>query len=69
MHNFALFIHPNNGDNMENKDPYFNQCILCTVKDCSYHKEKDNHCSLAKIMVASENKTTTHCASYQKRCD
>lgn len=47
------------------EDPYFNQCILCTVKSCQFHSH-ENKCQLGKILVSSSNKGT-NCASYVKK--
>ncbi len=73
MHKFPIIIHTNNGDNMEGKDPYFNQCIDCNVADCTYHNASDNRCTLAKILVGTKNnnkdKSATICESYEKRCN
>ncbi len=56
---------------MENKDPYFNQCILCQVKECIYQNAKDNRCNLSKILVGNNDTSDkeTFCKSYEKRCD
>lgn len=51
------------GDKMQ--EPYFNQCILCTVKSCKFHSHEDK-CNLGKILVSSNNKGT-NCASYIKK--
>ncbi len=42
---------------------YYNQCIACTVKNCKYHN-KENYCTLGKILVSNEKKGT-NCASYK----
>ena len=44
---------------------YYNQCIACTVKNCQYHN-KENYCTLGKILVSNDNKKT-YCASYEKK--
>ncbi len=43
---------------------YFNQCILCNVKNCKYYHDK--HCTLGEILVDQENKKTI-CASFEKK--
>ena len=48
--------------NME--EIYYNQCIMCDVKTCKFHKE--NNCTLGKILVNTKN-NQTNCASYQKK--
>lgn len=48
------------------EDPYFNQCILCTVKSCKFYSE-ENKCGLGKILVSTENNQSTKCASYEKK--
>ena len=29
-----------------------NKCIECTVRQCAYHCENENYCSLDRILVA-----------------
>ena len=47
------------------KDPYFNQCILCTVNTCQFH-DSANRCNLGKILVSQDHKGT-NCASFIKK--
>ena len=45
-------------------DIYFNQCISCTVENCIYHN-KENYCTLGKIMVSNNPKGKANCASFK----
>lgn len=42
---------------------YYNQNILCKVKNCKFYKEE--HCSLGQILVNNCHKGT-QCASFKK---
>ena len=41
------------------EDNYANHCIRCTVRDCKYHSDSENYCSLDCIEVASHEKNPT----------
>ena len=47
-----------------------NKCIACTVKQCAYHCETENYCSLDKIQVGTHEmdptkKQCTDCQSFR----
>lgn len=49
-----------------------NQSIGCTVKDCRYHAQSKEYCSLEKIQVVNhhspaETKECTDCGSFESR--
>lgn len=49
-----------------------NKCIECTVKQCAYHCDDANFCSLDRILVGTheENPTVdqcTDCKSFRKK--
>ncbi len=45
------------------KDPYFNQCIVCKVKNCKFYK--NDLCTLSKIIV-NNNNSNAKCASFKE---
>ena len=49
-----------------------NKCIECTVKQCAYHCDDANYCSLEKILVGTHEASPTvdqctDCKSFRKR--
>ena len=49
-----------------------NKCIECTVKQCAYHCDSENYCSLDRIMVGTHESNPmmdqcTDCKSFKKR--
>ncbi|NLJ16212.1 MAG: DUF1540 domain-containing protein [Clostridiales bacterium] len=49
-----------------------NKSIGCTVKNCMYHCQTENHCSLEKIHVGScephpHKESCTDCRSFEAR--
>ena len=44
-----------------------NQCIECTVQQCANHCERENYCSLDRIMVGTHeaNPTMDQCTDCQ----
>ena len=41
-----------------------NKSIECTVKQCAYHCDAENYCSLDRIMVGT-HESDTLCCSYR----
>ena len=49
-----------------------NKCIECTVKQCAYHCENENYCSLDRILVGTHEMNPTEsqctdCKSFRKK--
>ena len=49
-----------------------NHCIECMVKQCAYHCDNENYCSLDRILVGTHEPVPTQnqctdCMSYAKR--
>lgn len=49
-----------------------NECIQCTIGNCTYHANGENYCTLEKIMVGTNqtnptNKESTDCQSFIMR--
>lgn len=44
-------------NNMENKSP--NPAIECSVKQCEYHCQKENYCSLNTVRIATHEPEPT----------
>ena len=49
-----------------------NKCIECTVQSCAYHCDKENYCSLDRILVGTHEANPmqdqcTDCKSFRKR--
>ena len=49
-----------------------NKCIECTVKQCAYHCDTENYCSLDRIMVGTHESNPamdqcTDCKSFRKK--
>jgi hypothetical protein len=50
------------------KEEYFNQRIGCTVNECKYHDNHENHCTLGKILVSGQKKKKdTFCDSFEQK--
>ena len=45
-------------------DIYYNQCIVCKVKNCKYYRNRK--CTLSEIEV-NHQKNETFCASFEKK--
>lgn len=51
-----------------------NSSIGCTVNNCAYHAQKENYCTLDKIMVGTHEsnptqKECTDCDSFKMKSD
>ena len=49
-----------------------NKCIECTVKQCAYHCDSENYCSLDRILVGTHEANPamdqcTDCMSFRKK--
>ena len=49
-----------------------NKCIECTVKQCAYHCDTENYCSLDRIMVGTHESNPTvdqctDCKSFRRK--
>ncbi len=49
-----------------------NHNIECTVHQCAYHSDKENYCTLNKILVATHEddpkvKQCTDCMSFERK--
>lgn len=49
-----------------------NSSIGCTVKDCMYHAQTDQYCTLSKIQVVNHHdpavtKESTDCGSFEAK--
>ena len=49
-----------------------NKCIECTVRQCAYHCDTENYCSLDRIMVGTHESNPTveectDCMSFRKK--
>ena len=49
-----------------------NKCIACTVKQCAYHCDTENYCSLDRIQVGTHEANPTmdqctDCKSFRKK--
>lgn len=54
------------GENMKETEEYYNQKILCDVKECKYHENEEDRCTLGKINVSgSLPKANTFCDSFE----
>ncbi len=51
---------------MKETEEYYNQKILCDVKECKYHENEEDRCTLGKINVSgSLPKANTFCDSFE----
>ncbi|MBE6991122.1 MAG: DUF1540 domain-containing protein [Ruminococcaceae bacterium] len=49
-----------------------NRNIECTVHQCAYHSDKENYCTLSKILVGTHEadpqvKQCTDCMSFERK--
>ena len=63
---------PNSTKGGENMNYNANKCIECTVKQCAYHCDTENYCSLDKIQVGTHEsdptvEECTDCRSFRKK--
>ncbi len=56
---------------MKKEDPYFNQKIDCSVKNCLYNDTECQVCNLAKIKICNlknnDKKENTMCDSFEAK--
>ena len=71
-HTFRSFCHTTGVPQIKGGYFYANKCIECTVSQCAHHCDKENYCSLDRILVGTHEACPTvdqctDCKSFRMR--
>ena len=69
---FPAILMPNHGKEEETMNCNANKSIECTVRTCANHCDKENYCSLDRILVGTHESNPTQdactdCMSFRKK--